>query len=165
MPGPNPAQFGRHAGDGDAVTDPADPRALPVPAPIPMAPKWPDFRGREGAEVRRLAKGEPTRSDHEIRTGMWGRPPGQQSGWPRTGQRLRFVRDEWGEVEMATVLEVQDPADGDPNLRMPWHDAQGRPQWNVAGDPAPWVLLQTDDGFVTRCREARVRGAAGWLPL
>lgn len=165
MPGPNTAPFGRHTGDGDSLTDSPDLRALPVPPPVPQSPQWPDFRGREGAEARRLAKGEPPRSDHEIRTGMWGRSPGMRSGWPRVGQRLHFVRNEWGDPEMATVLEVQDPADNDLNLRMPWHDERGRLRWDVAGDPAPWVLLQTDDGFVTRCREARVRGAAGWLPL
>lgn len=163
MPGQFPAPFGKRAGDGDTLFDSADARALPAVMDSP--PKWPDFRGHEGAEERRRQKGEPERSDQEVRRGMWGRPPGLRSGWPRAGQRLRFVRDEWGEVEMATVLEVQNPADDDPNLRMPWHDADGRPQWHIAGDPAPWVILQTDDGFVTRCREARVRGAAGWMPL
>lgn len=148
----------------DGESNPPSPRTQPLPQPLPPPPpRWPDFKGRAGAQARRLAKGQAPRSDDEIRRGMWGRPPGQRSGWPRAGQWLRFVRDEWADPEPALVLDVQDPGDDDPNLRMPWHDEQGRPQWNIPGDPAPWVLLQCQDGFVTRCREARVRGAAGWL--
>lgn len=162
MPGPYSAPYGRHAGDGDAVTNSRDSRAR-TPAKAARAPSWPAFLGQGGAEARRLAKGDSRRADAEILRSMWGRPPAQRTPWPTVGQAVHFVREEWGDPEPAVVLEVQDPGDDDPNLRMPLHDASGVPQNGTPGDPAPWCVIQTDDGFVTRCREARVRGAAGWL--
>ena len=132
---------------------PSDPGiGQPVTIPVPAAPRvWPDFTGHSGAEVRRVAKGEPPRTDEERRA-FHKRPPGKRSSYPQPGQRIRFVRDDWADPEPAVVLAVQSPDDSDVNLLV------------NPDDPAPWVILQTSDGFVTRCREARVRGAAGWLP-
>lgn len=164
MPGPYSAPFGRKTGDGDAMTNSTDTRAR-APVQAAAAPQWPNFLGQRGAEVRRLAQSEPRPSDVEIRRSMWGRPAAQRTAWPTVGQSVQFVREEWGSPEPAVVLEVQNPGDADPNLSMPFHDASGIPQHGTPGDPAPWITLQCNDGFVTRCREARVRGAAGWLPL
>lgn len=134
-----------------------------VPAVAPAPRQWSDFLGQAGAERRRVAKGQTPRTRAEVMDGMWGRPKGRQTPWPTVGQAVRFVRHEWGDPEAATVLEVQDPGDDDANLRMPLHKG-GEALYGQPGEPAPWVTLQTADGFVTRCREARVRGAAGWLP-
>ena|SRR5437660_12327310 len=149
MPNGSPAPFGQHPADGGALSVPADPRALQVASPT--AKQWPDFLGRTGAERRRIAKGQPPRTDDEIVTSTWQRP--NPTPYPVAGQSCHLVRDEWMDPEPATITAVQDPGSSDPN-----------PKKNP-NDPMPEVVVQTADGFLTACREARVRGAAGGLPL
>ena len=149
MPNGSPAPFGQHPPDAGTLSVPADPRALQVASVT--AKQWPTFLGRTGAERRRIAKGQPPRADDEIVTSTWHRA--NPTPYPAVGQACNFVRDEWMDPEPATIIAVQDPSSADPNLtRNP-------------NDPMPEVVIQTADGFVTACREARVRGAAGWLPL
>lgn len=148
MPNGSPAAFGQHPSDGGTLSAPADPRALPVQAAT--AKKWPNFLGHAGAEQRRIAKGQPPRTDQEIVASTWQRPT--PTPYPVAGQSCHFIRDDWMDPEPATIIAVQDPNAADPNLT------------KNPNDPMPEVILQTADGFVTTCREARVRGAAGWTP-
>ena len=152
MPGPYPSPFGKRAGDGDTRSSSADPRARDLVNRGPAA--WPTFMGNHDGELRRQAKGQLPRGADEITGSTWGRPDHLRTPYPHAGDRCQFVREEWGDPEPAVIVQVQDPNDDDPNLH-----------FNRGQDPMPWVILQTDDGFVTKTREARVRGAAGWLPL
>ena len=148
MPNGSPAIFGQHPSDGGALSVPTDPRSLPVTQAT--AKRWPDFLGQAGAERRRIAKKQPPWTPGEILAATWQRA--MPTPWPVAGQSCRFVRDEWMDPEPATIIAVQDPHAIDPNLTK-----------NPA-DPMPEVVIQTADGFITTCREARVRGAAGWMP-
>jgi hypothetical protein len=148
MPNGSPAAFGQHPSDGGALSAPVDPRALPVTQAT--ARKWPDFLGQAGAERRRIAKKQPPWTREEIMAATWQRAT--PTPYPVAGQQCHFVRDEWMDPEPATIIAVQDPHSLDPNLT------------KNPSDPMPEVIIQAADGFITTCREARVRGAAGWMP-
>ena len=101
------------------------------------------------------------------------RPRQHQTPIPHPGDKVLFRMDPHAAPTDATVLEVQDPdARDDPHM---WHvvrndaggallDELGRMVMKPAPDQWPVLTLQTVYGRLT-CREGRVRGAPGWLPL
>lgn len=160
-----PSPFGKRRADSpDVGSDSADPRCLAANPTGPIA--WPTYNPAD-ATLRRKAKGEPPRTEDEVIYQVHGRPRQQRTPVPAPGDRVSYIRDEWGDPEPCTVLQVQqqDEITGpggvqprgrapiDPNLLI-----------NHGQDPMPLVLLQTDEGFCTWTREARVRGSAGWRP-
>ena len=163
-----PAPFGKSSKDDpDSASDSADPRYLSpkpnTPVALPVLTSNPYDKG----ELARMAAGEPERTHQEIIDSVHGRPVQARTPVPVPHQRVQFRRSEWGPLEPATVIQVQDisqifgtfglvsrgPRDAaDPNMLI-----------NNAQDPMPLVLLMTDGGMYTWTREARVRGACGWL--
>jgi hypothetical protein len=102
------------------------------------------------------------------------RPAEHRVKLPRVGDEVCYRPVEWGPVQLAEVLWVQ-PLDDldDPNLWTVERDAFGRPL-QLDGRPVlaqhldPWPLLRLHVpglGLPVLSREARLRGAAGWLPL
>lgn len=166
---PNP--FGKKQADfPDATSDTVDPNYL-APAPTtPIALPVLTSNPYDTGEVRRMAKGEPERTHQEILDAVHGRPQGQRQPPPHARERVRFRRDEWGDLEPATVIRVQgiqhvpDDSGGLAGIRTrgPGDPADPNMLINRGNDPMPLVLLMTDDGLYTWTREARVRGACGW---
>jgi hypothetical protein len=105
---------------------------------------------------------------------VWARrrPAHQRTPIPQVGDEVMYRHIEGGPVVRAEVLAVQNLEDfSDPNLWYFQSDQYGQPV-TVEGqmvlaqahDPWPEVTLRTPYGIgVTR--EARLRGATGWLPL
>ena len=98
---------------------------------------------------------------------------------PAPGELVCYRNDEWGPVSNARVVAVQSLDDRDDHYlwdvatvggadgteRRPLEDGAGRRVKVARADP--WLDLTLDtEGYGRRvCREARVRGSAGWLPL
>jgi hypothetical protein len=91
---------------------------------------------------------------------------------PSAGDRVFYRHRHFADVTAARVLEVQ-PVPGDDadyQFRVVC-DQDARPLLEGAGRrivedvPDPWITLRlaTDWGHLD-CREARLRGSAGWLP-
>jgi hypothetical protein len=103
------------------------------------------------------------------------RPIDERTPIPEVGDTVWCRLDEWEEPHEALVTAVQSDDDiDDQNL---YEALQivigGRAVISQLDDPWPKVWLEVkvprSDGFVrtvhTHCREARLRGSAGWLPL
>jgi len=113
------------------------------------------------------------------------RPPRCRPPALALGLDLLFRPASWSpELIPIRVTEIQDldsdEARVDPNVyekvTNPEHtrvltDPLGRPLVRLRGDPWPWIHFQVLDdrgepyGAVRSCREARLEGSAGWLPL
>lgn len=113
------------------------------------------------------------------------RPEAHRSPSLALGLDLLFRPAAWStELISIRVVAIQDldsdEARTDPNVydkvTNPEHtqalvDALGRPLTRVRDDPWPWIHFQVLDanghltGAVRSCREARLEGSAGWLPL
>src|SRR5258707_434464 len=100
------------------------------------------------------------------------RPASQRTAIPQVGDEVMYRHIEGGPVVRAEVLAVQNLEDfQDPNLWYFQTDSEGRPA-EIEGrrvlakayDPWPELTLKTPYG-VGVSREARMRGAVGWLPL
>jgi hypothetical protein len=109
---------------------------------------------------------EPPVTKDEIRRSAWQRAPGEREPAPEPGEVVLLRAADWEPAVSAVVLGVQDmatPGDfwdgpgGEPDICVWDEDGALRP------DPWPWVTLQPEDGPQRHAREARVRGAAGWL--
>lgn len=125
----------------------------------------------------------------EIRRWAHQRAPAEREEPPQPGERLLFREAAFGPAVPAVVAAVQDlavPGDhwnqhgdlvqhlgpGVPDPTVWAHDDAAR-AWRLHDDPWPWVHLQVitgqdDDGADVLaaprwCKEARVRGSAGWL--
>ncbi len=88
--------------------------------------------------------------DEEIKLSVRHRPVATKI--PRVGSTVLYRDDHHRDVVEATVVMIHPLADDDPHRLMCPHD------------PWPILRLRTIHGLVD-CREARVRGAAGWLPI
>lgn len=98
---------------------------------------------------------------------------------PSVGDLVCYRNDTWGPVSSARVVGRQDENDTDDHYlfdvvtvggldgteRRPMEDGAGR-RVKVRRDD-PWFDLYLDtEGYGRRvCREARLRGSPGWLPL
>lgn len=100
------------------------------------------------------------------------RPAAHRSRLPSVGDPVLYRHVEWDEPITAQVVAVQ-PLDDldDPNIWRveldPYGDPiliDGRPVFAQGFDPWPLLTLSTMFGL-GRSREARLRGAPGWLPL
>jgi hypothetical protein len=101
------------------------------------------------------------------------RPAQHRTPLPAPGDEVRYRHDYWGPVVRAEVVSVQ-PLDDltDPNLWTVELDGLGNPL-QVDGraliaqklDPWPTLHLRVPGLGVGISREARLRGAPGWLPL
>ena len=168
-----PAPFGKSRRyDADAVSDSQDPRFVEQDlSPLTARPIRTNNPFDKG-EGRRIAKGQPERPNQEIIDAVHGRGQSKRTKVPSPGQRVQFIRDEWGDPEPATVIQVQDISqvpDDSGSLNGIRARRSGEPPdanflINRGNDPMPLVLLVTDDGFYTWTRESRVRGACGWTP-
>lgn len=125
----------------------------------------------------------------EIRRWAWHRLPDEREAVPEPGERLLFRETDFGGTVPAVVTAVQDlssPHDhwtrnggleaqrgpGTPDVHV-WRYDETRGQHVMLDDPWPWVHLQVITGHdgdgaeilaaPRWCREARVRGSAGWL--
>jgi hypothetical protein len=133
--------------------------------PVLPSPEPPPAGGLAASDDGRPT-GEPPVTVEEIRRSCWHRGPAEREPAPRVGERLLLRRRDWATPEPATVAAVQDmdmPGDG-------WGGPDPDPHvWDGAGkllpDPWPWITLTPDTGPATpvTCKEARVRGGAGWL--
>jgi hypothetical protein len=113
---------------------------------------------------------EPPRTPDEVRRWAHQRREGEREPLPHVGERVLFRPGDWEPAVPAVVVAVQDLTPpqasdaygpgGDANVWLP-HPETG--QLVVRPDPWPRVTLRTDDGREFLCREARVRGAPGWL--
>jgi len=105
------------------------------------------------------------------------RPAADRTPLPESGDVVLFRLQEWEEPLEAIVERVQpfDDVD-DPHLCAVESDehgeivlVEGRPVFSQLEDPWPlvWVKVDLGNGATERhhSREARLRGAAGWLPL
>jgi len=107
------------------------------------------------------------------------RPRALWTPLPAVGDEVAYRNDEWGPVSRARVLELQDPNDmGDHYLfdvvtttqddgtgRVPYIDGAGQRVKQRRPDPWLTLTLDTEHNGRRACREARLRGSAGWLPL
>lgn len=126
---------------------------------------------------------EPPWTRDEVRASR-NRPPHLRPRIPQPGEQVLFRERNWDDPVPATVISVQDmavPADangGDgipdvnvwrhPDPEMPaasWAHPRVRRELVLTGDPHPRLRLRLQDGREMICREARVRGAPGWLPV
>lgn len=117
---------------------------------------------------------EPPRTAQEVNRWAHQRRPHEREDIPQPGERLLFRERDFGTPVPAVVDAVQDmtapndhwgsTAQPDPNV---W-EADG----SLKEDPWPWVAVRlvttAEDGTETLgaprwCKEARVRGAPGWL--
>jgi hypothetical protein len=125
----------------------------------------------------------------EIRRWAHGRQPHEREPVPAAGERVLFREVQFGPAVPAVVAAVQDttgPHDhwnrhgglealrgpGQPDVNV-WRYDEERRDWVLLDDPWPWVQVQVitgtgEDGNPVLaqprwCREARVRGSAGWL--
>lgn len=126
------------------------------------------------------------RSPREVRRWARERRPAEREAPPLAGERLLFRQSEFGPVIPVITMAVQDlarpgdhwrqhgdlerfhgPGEPDPSV-WEWDEAEGR--YRLHPDPWPWVQVQ-EAGADGRplpspprwCREARVRGSAGWM--
>ena len=168
-----PAPFGKsRASDADAGSDSQDPNFQQQDlSPFVARPTLTNNPYDKG-DGRRIAKGQPERTKQEIIDAVHGRPDNKKTKPPKVGHTVNFIRDEWGDPEPATVLQVQDISqvpDASGSLQGIRLRRQGEPPdpnflIQRGADPMPLVLLVTADGLYTWTREARVRGACGWMP-
>ena len=125
----------------------------------------------------------------EIARWAHGRRPREREAPPQPGEHLLFREADFGEAVPAVVHDVQDmtsPHDhwnrnggmeaargpGMPDANV-WRWDEGLQQHVLHDDPWPWVQVQVitgenEDGSPVLaaprwCREARVRGSAGWM--
>lgn len=122
----------------------------------------------------------------EVRRWAHERRPHEREPVPQPGERLLLREEDFGPAVPAIVAAVQDlatPGDhwrqhgglvaargpGVPDPTVWAHDDAG---WRLRDDPWPWVHVQVilgeDDAGPALapprwCKEARVRGSAGWL--
>ncbi|GAA3283834.1 hypothetical protein Dvina_01465 [Dactylosporangium vinaceum] len=119
-------------------------------------------------EHTRLVPHEP----HEVE---WARqrPAQHRTKLPAVGDEVLYRHHDWGLVVPAEVLWLQ-PFDDldDPNLWTVQRDPlgqpltlDGRPVLQQRLDPWPLLRLKVEHLGPVLSREARLRGAAGWLPL
>lgn len=127
-------------------------------------------------EIRRVGWIEQT--THGIPVGpsetRWAqfRPAPHRSPLPRIGDAVLYRHTVWAEPTVAQVVAVQPMDDlDDPNIWRVELDQlgdpiliDGRPVFAQGFDPWPLLTLNTVFG-VGQTREARLRGAPGWLPL
>jgi hypothetical protein len=124
---------------------------------------------------------EQLRTPQEVERWAHRRQPHEREAVPEPGERLLFRQLDFGEAVPAVVDQVQDMTD--PAAHWGPHDGLGQADPNVWGfdeqgrirlkaDPWPWVAVRIirpgDDGgeylaVPQWCKEARVRGSAGWL--
>lgn len=98
------------------------------------------------------------------------RPPRHWVRMPALGDTICYRHDPWGEVTDADVMWLQ-PLDDvdDPHVHSPVLE-NGRPlllegRAVMAQKPDPWRLLRIRTRYgLVETREARLRGAPGWLP-
>lgn len=173
MPGGYPCPFGKVGEDAAHTANQPDPNGAAAPVVVPRqqpadgramaalapGPRHLEMGGHAAAEALRRAKGEQPHSDDEVIQSYWNR--NNPAKIPQVGERVKYVRFPWTQWEWATVLSVQPLTDDDPNLNGIVRDLHGN-SYLCASDPAPYVVLQSDSGLVASCREARVRGSAGW---
>lgn len=113
------------------------------------------------------------------------RPPRHRVPVPAVGDHVMFRPASWSdELHEVIVVDVQDmdgeDAKADPNVRDKVTNADhtqlifgpdGAPLTRLRQDPWPIVYYRHLDadghpvGAVRSCREARIEGSAGWLPL
>lgn len=101
------------------------------------------------------------------------RPPADRVAVPAAGDRVWYRHDPWTTPTPATVDAVQDLDDQRwPNNWRPVRGCDGGlvipsgtliPLVERQPDPWPLVYLHTSHGYLGT-QEARLRGAAGWLP-
>lgn len=112
-------------------------------------------------------------SQEEILLGVWGRD--QATPLPEPGDVVLYRAQSWGDVVEAQVVAIQDyheHPNGEPDANIWYRHAEtGEAMW-LHDDPWPALTLDTvwhnehGDAWRMRltAREARVRGAVGWLP-
>ena len=132
----------------------------------------------------------PPHTPGEIERWAHRRRPHEREAVPAAGERLLFRERDFGEPVPAVVHAVQDMTSAaddhwaqaggqrgtrqpDPNVWEPELDGWNRPtgRHRLKDDPWPWVAIQLvrdgPDGEELAaprwCKEARVRGSAGWL--
>jgi len=108
--------------------------------------------------------------------------PNERQPVPVPGERVFYRAEQFGEKVIAVVAEVQDmetPGDhwgppagtGNPDPNVWEYDEDSR-AWRLKDDPWPWVSVRVVTivpgqgevlGEPRWCKEARVRGAPGWL--
>ena len=120
----------------------------------------------------------------EIDRWAWNRRPGEREAVPEPGERLLFRETPFGEpvpAEVTAVMDLSSPHDhwtrhggferergpGEPDVHV-WRWDSGAGRHVMLDDPWPWVqvrvLAAPGEWAPPRwCREARVRGSAGWL--
>ena len=100
------------------------------------------------------------------------RRPGRfRTPLPAVGDRVFYRHRHFADVTAARVEQVEDLDDtGDNYVWQPVtaggqlvHDELGRRVFRQVPDPWVTLRLRTDWGVLV-CREARLRGSAGWLP-
>lgn len=129
-------------------------------------------------------------TDDEIKRWAHNRRPHERERLPHVGERLLLRTEDFGIPVLAEVVDVQDihgtPHDhwnrhgglestrgsGIPDVNVWYWDPDLR-RHRLKDDPWPWVQVKVivgqddngDDVYAspTWCREARVRGSAGWL--
>lgn len=102
------------------------------------------------------------------------RPAPHRTPLPSVGDEVLYRHDAWAEPVRAEVLSVQplddhddphlwtvqvDPLSGQPIL------LEGKPLFVATDDPWPKLTLNVPGIGRVVTREARLRGAPGWLPL
>lgn len=143
---------------------------MPVPPRMPGPPGPPgDFLTLDDTD--RPAHEAPVTAA-EIRRWCWHREAHEREPAPVIGERVLFRYYDWQPPVPATVTGVQDmtgvPNDGwggtDPDPHV-WDVLPGTTvlAGGLRPDPWPWVEMATGDGTAVKCKEARVRGGAGWL--
>jgi hypothetical protein len=124
---------------------------------------------------------QPPWTQDETRTARV-RPEVRRTALPFAGERVLYRAAAWGPEVPAVITAVQDmevPGDanggGDiadlhvwehPDPQVPaasWAHPRVRGELRLTADPWPRVTLDLGGGRSAACREARVRGAPGWL--
>ena len=128
-------------------------------------------------------------TDAEIKRWAWNRRPHEREAVPEPGERVLFRENTFAGTVPAEVVAVQDltsPHDhwirhggferqrgpGEPDVHV-WRWDEQRREHVMLDDPWPWVQVKESRGVngdgeeewasPRWCREARVRGSAGWL--
>lgn len=129
-------------------------------------------------------------TDWEIDRWAHNRLPHEREEPPQPGERVLYRAYEFGQAVPARVHDVQDMTGpphnhwhrhggleaqrgpGVPDVNV-WEPTPDRYGWQLKADPWPWVHIRVITGTGADgeeilgdpqwCREARVRGSAGWM--